>query len=150
MKIPIHLIFIIVSLLSLSCEKDEECQVKVLEVKQLDSYYADCIDPRYSLKIDLSDNHTIIRSQQEFESKVSGSCNPVIDFSSYDLVIGKKRLTSGNDFINYRLVKDCSNKAKLTVTFHQNVTLEAPDLTYHALIPKLGDEETVNVEVVVN
>ena len=52
---------------------------------------------------------------------------------------------------NYELVEDCETTAKtLTVTFNQNLTTEAPNLTYHRLIPKLMIGEELNVELIVN
>jgi hypothetical protein len=131
----------------MSCDKKNECISTELIVKSLETEYG-CADTRYGLQIDLSETYTIIRTQQDFENKVSGNCIPKIDFSSYDLVIGKKGLTSGNASIDYNLTKDCKNILKLQVTFNQSVTQNAPIVTYHALIPKLGDEETVTVEFV--
>ena len=93
----------------------------------------------------------IIRNQSDFSEFVTGSCQPDIDYSTYDLVIGKKGLTTGNNSISYELVKNCeTGNEKLTVTFNQNVTAEAPNLTYHALIPKLENQQILNVEIVVN
>lgn len=131
----------------ISCDKKNECKSTELIVKSLETEYG-CPDTRYGLQIDLSENYTIIRTQQDFENKVSSNCIPKIDFSSYDLVIGKKGLNRGNASIDYNLKRDCTNILKLQVTFNQSLTLNAPIVTYHALIPKLGDKETVTVEFV--
>jgi hypothetical protein len=150
MKKNIVLILIIYLLVGLnSCDKSEDCKTSDLVVKNIESEYG-CPDTRYGLQIAISNDFFIIRSQQDFENKVTGSCSPKINFSSYDLVIGKKGLSSGNSSINYKLTKDCSNILKLLVTFNQSETMNAPNITYHALIPKLGDEETVKVEFVYN
>ena len=133
----------------ISCDKNDDCDSTDLIVTSLESEYG-CDDTRYDLEIDLSNNYTIIHSQQEFENKVTSNCIPDIDFSSFDLVIGKKGLSSGNSSIDYKLTKDCSNQITLLVTFNQGETMNAPNITYHALIPKLGDEETVNVEFAYN
>jgi hypothetical protein len=57
-------------------------------------------------------------------------------------------LTSGNTSIEYELRDDCKEAVKvLKVTFNQNIATVAPNLTYHALIPKLGDDETIRVDI---
>lgn len=43
----------------------------------------------------------IIRNQFNCTEFVSGICQPNIDFSVYDLVIGKKGLVNGNSSIDY-------------------------------------------------
>jgi hypothetical protein len=78
---------------------------------------------------------------------VPGDCIPEISFSSYDLVTGKIGLGSGNASIDYRLIKKCTDVSKLQVIFNQNLTMNAPNITYHALVSKSGDEETVYVEL---
>ena len=148
-KIMIKSLFLIFLIGFISCNKNDDCNSTDLVVTSLESEYG-CNDTRYDLEIDLSNNYAIIHSQQDFENKVTGNCIPEIDFSSFDLVIGKKGLSSGNSSIDYKLTRDCSNQITLIVTFNQSETMNAPNITYHALIPKLGDEETVNVEFVYN
>ena len=65
---------------------------------------------------------------------------------------GFKNLALSNiDSIEYELVEDCETENQnLIVTFNQNETTEAPNLTYHALIPKLGDKQELNVEIVID
>lgn len=95
-----------------------------------------------------SDEFLIIRNQTGFESHVSGNCHPDIDFSSYDLVIGKKQLTTGNNSIEYQLTENCeTHHYTLGVTFHQNESTVAPNLTFHRLIPKFSEEEELSVEI---
>lgn len=132
-----------------SCDKEADCQEQQsLPVTSLEQEYG-CADTRYGLAIDLSDNFTIIRTQAGFENLVtSNGCNPSIDFSKYDLLIGKKRLPNGNVSIDYSLTRVCpSNKLRLKATFNQDVSMIVPNITYHALIPKLKGRETVDVEI---
>lgn len=136
---------VLILLFCCSSNNPETCDDTVIEIKSLESEYG-CENTKYQMDIALVNNYEIIRSQMSFDSLVSGSCKPQIDFITYDLVIGKKRLTSGNTSITYELVRDCKTKMlRLTVTFNQNITTVAPNLTYHALIPKLKDDETVEV-----
>ena len=102
------------------------------------------------MDIDLSDNFMIIRNQLDFTEFVTGSCHPSIDFSTYDLVIGKKGLTSGNESIEYELIENCeTGNLNLKVTFFQNITTVAPNLTYHALTLKIGSEQELNTEIII-
>ena len=103
------------------------------------------------MEIDLSNDFTIIRTQNIFNDLVSGSCHPEIDFGIYDLIIGKKGLVSGNSSIDYELTENCeTHNQNLKVTFNQNATMIAPNLTYHALIPKLENRQTVSVDIEIN
>ncbi len=57
-------------------------------------------------------------------------------------------MSSGNDRINYNYYFDCQhNGLTLEVVFVQNITTVAPNITYHALVLKLGDEENVAVTI---
>ncbi|MCD2259556.1 hypothetical protein [Psychroserpens luteolus] len=141
----IVLSFVLVS----ACSSDDECSPVILEITSLEAEYS-CINTPYQMDIDLSEEFVIIRSQFVFDNLVTGSCMPQIDFVAYDLLIGKKALTSGIDNIDYDgLVKNCENgQFSLTVTFVQNATTEAPNLTYHVLVPKLDANDIINVSIV--
>ncbi|MEM5565191.1 hypothetical protein WNY78_08745 [Psychroserpens sp. AS72] len=132
-----------------SCSNDDECTPVTLGITSLEVAYG-CINTPYQMDIDLSDDFTIIRSQTVFNDLVTGDCTPEIDFEAYDLIIGKKGLTNGFDTINYDgLVKNCDNgQLYLTVSFVLNATDIAPNVTYHALVPKLAENEIVNVSIV--
>ena len=46
-------------------------------------------------------------------------------------------------------MKNCNNgQLSLTITFTLNATTEAPNVTYHTLVPKLGENEIINVSIV--
>ena len=150
-KIRILLLsFIFIGILSCSKDDDNNCSDLIIETTSLENEYG-CSNTKYQIEIELSDNYMIIKNQLEFSEFVTGSCQPEIDFSTYDLVIGKKGLSSGNSSISYELIENCENgNQTLTVTFNQNETTEAPNLTYHALIPKLENEQELNVQIIVN
>tara|TARA_Y100000385_G_C12893614_1_gene551086 strand:- start:4 stop:456 length:453 start_codon:yes stop_codon:yes gene_type:complete len=145
---------LIISILFLgiiSCNNDDDdCTDMIVNTTSLEIEYG-CINTKYQMDINLSENHMIIRNQLDFAEFVSGSCQPTIDFSVYDLVIGKKGLANGNSSIDYELIEDCeTGDQNLIVAFNQNDTTEAPNLTYHALIPKLGNEQELNLEIIIN
>ena len=136
----------LVAFVFFSCNNDDRCENSIIKTESLENLYG-CTDTRYSLDIKLSENYTIIRNQQAFLDLTTGTCRPDIDFKSYDLIIGKKGLGSGNSSIEYKLVEDCKKTTKkLTVIFKQNISAVAPNITYHILIPKLQETETVSVD----
>ena len=124
------------------------CEDSLLDVLSLENEYG-CVNTKYQMEIDLRENFTIIRSKAKFEQMVSGSCDVMIDFTKYDLLVGKKGFTNGNSRIEYTLLKRCDYKnLELTVTFFQNITTVAPNLTYHGLIEKLDPEEEIEIVIV--
>ncbi|UOQ55529.1 hypothetical protein [Hymenobacter cellulosivorans] len=125
----------------------EPCTSTPVAVKSLESEYG-CRDTKRQLDINLNQTYTVIRNQADFDRLVTGDCHPLIDFSAYDLIIGKKGLSSGTSGITYTYQRDCAtNRPSLHVAFGRSITTEAPNLTYHALVPKLAAEEQVTVEV---
>ena len=148
-KLNLLIVLTIVFLASCS-SSDDDCTDTIIDTTSLENEYG-CTNTKYQMEIELSDNHMIIKNQLDFATFVSGTCLPTIDFSIYDLVIGKKELSNGNSSIFYELIENCiTGNENLSVTFNQNETTEAPNLTYHALIPKLGDEQELNIEIIIN
>lgn len=145
------ILFLALTLMFFSCKKDDDgCTDTVVNTTSLEAEYG-CTNTQYQMDIDLSETHTIIKNQQDFDVLVTGSCQPTIDFATYDLVIGKKQFTSGDVLIAYKLIESCeTGNETLTVSFTTGVLTVAPNITYHALIPKLKDGQELNVEIVVN
>ncbi|MDX1830531.1 MAG: hypothetical protein R3342_13405 [Lutibacter sp.] len=150
MKTKQHfLVIFIITLTFNSCNKENNCQNEILPTFSLENKY-NCSNTASQMDIQLSNDYVIIRNQSKFDNLVTGSCIPVIDFNSYDLIIGKQGLNNGLVSIDYVLTRDCvTKKLELLVTFNTDLTNVAPNVTYHALIPKLGIEETVNVETLI-
>ena len=140
---------LIILLSSINACNNNDCTDTILNITSLESEYG-CINTKYQMDIDLFDNHMIIRNQLDFTEFVIGTCQPIIDFTIYDLVIGKKGLTSGNNSIEYELIEDCkTGNINLIVIFNQNISTVAPNLTYHALIPKIGNQQQLSTEIIV-
>jgi len=136
---------ILLSLL-ISCKKND-CDEKILTAKHLESEYG-CVNTKYSLVVDLQNNGKIIRSEEAYDTEVSGPCHPDIDFSKYDLVIGKQSSGNENDTILYDYRTACpDNEPTLTVEIIQSDVTRPDNVVYHAIIPKLGDEETLHIIV---
>jgi hypothetical protein len=141
---------VILSFFFISQSCDKECKDKIVPVTNLENEYG-CTDTQYQIQLSLHDVFIIIRNQEDFELQATGACQPEIDFSIYDLVIGKKGLTSGYNSIEYELKEKCeSGDLELKVTFIQNSTMIAPVVVFNALVPKLGNEQLLNVNIIAN
>lgn len=126
-----------------SCTNNENCEDILLS----DEHLA-CENSKYSINIDLSNNYAYIRSEEEYNFLVTGTCHPEIDFSIYDLIIGKQASGNENDTIYYDLRRTCpENRLTLNIEIVQSDLTRPDNVTYHALIPKLGDEETILVNI---
>ena len=113
---------------------ENDCVALLAPLHSLEEQYG-CSNTAREMQIDLQDDFTLIHSQEEFEFLVTGTCQPQIDFDSYTLLIGKKGLISGNDSIEYAQDYNCNTgHLTITVTFYQNLTDEAPNLTWHVLL----------------
>lgn len=139
------------SVFTIACKKTAEvtletpCQEGGVSLGSLESQYG-CNNTKYGLHLNGTDSVKIIRSQQEFEANVTGNCLPAIDFNMFNLIIGKKQLTSDNNTIEYSAVRECDPRTiKLEVYITNNIGLAAPVVTWHSLLPKLADDETVDV-----
>jgi hypothetical protein len=129
-----------------SCNKND-CKEELKPLKHFESE-SGCENTKHTLAIALHNNCTIIRSKNSYDSQVTGTCHPDIDFSIYDLVIGKQSSGNRNDTIMYDLRKTCpKGELTLTVDIIQSAITLPDSVVYHALIPKLGDEETLNVNI---
>ena len=145
MKYSLISTIILISILT-SCKKND-CTEKILPVKHLESDYG-CENTKHSLVVDLQNNGKIIRSKEAYDSEISGPCHPDIDFSKYDLVIGKQSSGNWNDTIFYDYRAICpNNEPTLTVDIIQSLLTIPDNVVYHAIIPKLGDEETLHIIV---
>lgn len=130
----------------LSCTK-EACEDKQLPVFSMEDEYG-CENTKYQMNIVLFEQFTILRNQSEFDLLVSGSCDVQVDFTKFDLVIGKRGLTNGNTRIEYELWDRCDmENLQLGITFYQNITTEAPNLTYHALVEKLETDAEIDITI---
>jgi hypothetical protein len=141
------LIFTIILLSIFTSCKKNDCNEKILIVEHLESDYG-CENTKHSLVVDLQNNGKIIRSKEAYDAEVTGPCHPDIDFSKYDLVIGKQSSGNENDTILYDYRSACPDKEPtLTVDIIQSAATRPDNVVYHAIISKLGDEETLHIIV---
>ena len=132
----------------LGCEKENVCKSTDLEISSLETEYG-CENTTESLEVDLDDTYTIIHTQEDFERQVSGTCIPNVDFDRFDLIIGKKQVQSGVEVVEYEFERTCAGKLRLVVEIERNLATVISDVTYHVLVDKIAEGETVDVEVAV-
>jgi hypothetical protein len=153
-----HFLFItvLIAITTVTACSDEEpakpqiggCYTKISSVvNNLETIYG-CKNTNNSLKYNSSDEYKIIRTQQEFIDLTEGDCQPQIDFQKYDLLIGKKKLTSGTHSIQYNMYYSCDRETPvLNITFIQNVLTVISEPTYNALIPKMDNPTNLKVNL---
>lgn len=125
---------------------ETDCEALLAPLTDLEQQYG-CSDTKVLMDIDLQDDWMLIDNQAEYDNLVSGTCQPEINFDYFTLLIGKKNLISGNDRIEYDQTYHCNNGIlTITFTFIQNETDEAPNLTYHVLIPGKPYKSGLRVE----
>jgi hypothetical protein len=145
MKLQLLATVLFVSILC-SCDK---CRETTIATKHFETEFG-CEDTRHTLAIDLNNECTLISSDGDYDSKVSGTCHPEVDFSLYDLVIGKQAIPNEVDTIYYQYGIKCpENELTLSVDIIQSGTAGPDNVVYHALIPKLGDEQPLSVSLTV-
>lgn len=127
----------------IACDPKDECQDVKLPVSHLE-----CENVRYSPQVDINNNYVIIRSSEIYDTQVKGDCHPVIDFTRFDLLIGRQASGNEVDTILYDLRRTCPDETlTLSVDIVQSGATRPDNVVYHALIPKLGDEETIRVKI---
>ena len=142
----------IISFVLISCSSNDDagCFVSDVDFTNMEAAYS-CENTKNLVDINLQETFTLIKSQAAYDAQITGSCMPQIDFDVYTLIIGKKGLANGNTTISYDYSNDCATDTNiLTVTFNQNATTEAPNLTYHILSPKIAESTTVEVIININ
>ncbi len=142
-------IFLCVACLSSCTNKSDEetgCVMPDLRPLSLDSLNT-CKTP-IVIDVNLPENeYTIIQTQERFNELVTPSqCFTPIDFSKYELVIGKKQLSSNLADLGYELAQSCESNL-LNITLKKGRLTIAPIVVYHLLIPKSNIPPTVKVEV---
>jgi hypothetical protein len=142
-----YLIIIPVLLICMSSCNKNDCKEELRSAKHFESEFG-CVNTKYDLSIDLINSVAVIRNKDDYDTRVSGTCHPEIDFTAYDLVIGKQTTTYRNDTILYDFRIACpEDQLSLSVDIIQSDVNVADAVVFHALIPKLGDEEPLYINV---
>jgi len=131
----------------LSCIKKDECLVEQMIPYHFESDFG-CDNTMRSLKIDLTNNCALIRTIEDYNNKVSGACHPEINFSWFDLIIGRQSSDYLIDTILYDLKWSCpDNEYILTVDMVKSATVLQDTVVFHAIIPKIADWEGLKINI---
>lgn len=141
-------LILIITIFMGSCAEDD-CQSGSIDIKELDEF--GCLNAQLTMMVDSPNEFDLIRSQDEYNQLVSGTCEPQINWQEYDLIAGRISFDKTVDSVSKRLTKDCFNN-QLTLRIEFNLSdMEIPTaINFHALIPKLSNEETIFVEFIIN
>ena len=127
----------------------EDCNSTTEAVSCLDDF--GCQNAAFQLSVESQQEFELIRSQEDFDNMVFGNCDVQVDWEEFDLVIGTIGLQSGLASIQKSLRKDCdTNQILLDITIITNSTALAPSITWQAVIPKLADDESLFVEILID
>ena len=144
------IILLLISLSLTSCSDDSnsstECVPSKYDALPLGLHPFYCSRPG-ELDIDLYNDFTIIKSQEEFNTRVIG-WNCIVAFYQRDLIIGKIALQKRVEEVSYELLKDCNKNFHLTVTLTLINHITPEEYVYAAVINKLQPGETVTVETI--
>jgi hypothetical protein len=134
-------------ILILSCKKKDTCKEELMATKQFETEFG-CADTRHTINIDLTNDLVLIQSKDVYDATVTGPCHPEIDFTAYDLVIGKQSVSNLNDTIIYDLRNVCPDNAlTLTIDIIQGSATQPDNVTYHTIIPKVADGKTIYINL---
>jgi hypothetical protein len=146
MKYSVAVLILMISIFS--CKKND-CKEELKSTKHFESEFG-CVNTKHDLLVDVTNNVIVIRTKEDYDSKISGTCHPDIDFALYDLVIGKQATGYQNDTILYDYRIACpEDQLTLTVNIVQSAVNVADEVVFHAMIPKLGDEEPLYISVII-
>lgn len=139
------LFIVICFLIYTSCSEDNH-EFKCIE-GQIEIAHLDC-DSGYLFMDLIYEDFTIIRSNSSYDSIMLGTCHQAIDFSKFDLIAGWVHSPSMIDTIIYELVGICpENRLVLTVEVFLNGAAMPDGRVWNAVIPKLSEQESLNVIV---
>lgn len=133
-------------LLQLSCSSDSECSSGEKEIFDLEDL--GCTNTAFNMSVATLSEFELVRNQDDFDTHIDIKCTPVIDWTNYDLIAGMVGLSNGLARIDKKLNMNCStNRLILTVDITTTNSLNAPMVSYNAIIPKLADDQDVFVEI---
>ena len=143
-------IILLVSVASMVCAcHKNNCNERSVPIRHFDTDYG-CQNSKRTLAVNLTNNCILIRSQAFYDTQVTGTCHPSIDFTRYDLLIGKQSSANRNDTILYDYKRTCPNEVlTLNVDIVQSAVTQPDNVVYNAIIPKLTDKDSLRIMVTI-
>ncbi len=141
------LISIISIVIVVSCGNNDACEGGTLDVITMEEL--GCVNSTYLTRVRSGKEFELITSQEAYDDLISTSCNPSIDWESYDMIAGMILLSKGLIKIEEGARYDCENNVlEITINVYLNDTTVATPVSFAFLIPKLSSEEVPFVKIV--
>lgn len=123
------------------------CGIDTLKAQNTEQVYG-CTNTAYQMQVAIRDSFLLITNVADYQQLVKGSCTPAIDFDKYSLLIGKRQLQQGLQAISYQLYYHCpENYYEVQVKLQQHMGMQAPNVTWHLLLPKAASAQAVQVKL---
>lgn len=90
----------------------------------------------------------LLKSKQEFEKCVTIDCNPNIDFSNYNVLVGRKPFTTGASIYDEK-VETNGSELVYTITILRDETTVPLGVKYYVIIKKPSKAINIRVEHII-
>lgn len=130
-----NILFLSGALFISSCAK-ESCTEIPINYRVLSNH---CIQQDIAKEsIDSESQYVIINSQEEFDLIKTSSCEEIIDFNRFSLIVGYENLTNGVANTEYDVSQGCTTDQvlKINIIITLNDAQVAPTVTYGIIVPK--------------
>lgn len=128
-----------------SCTSDDSCNSGEVSIQDLQDF--GCNNTAFSMTVATLNDFELIRTQEDYDRHISAKCTPLIDWTGSDMIAGMIQLNQGLSSIDKVLVMNCAqNTLTLSITIMTSATLDAPNVSFNAIIPKIKDEQNLFVD----
>lgn len=128
-----------------SCTSDGSCSSGEVSIQDLQDF--GCNNTAFSMTVATLNDFELIRTQEDYDRQISAQCTPSIDWTEHDMIAGMIQLNQGLSSIDKVLVMNCAqNTLTLSITVTKSASLDAPNVSFNAIIPKIKDEQNLFVD----
>ncbi|MEM6298676.1 MAG: hypothetical protein AAF740_08325, partial [Bacteroidota bacterium] len=141
-------IFLFLVILLFSCQQSQQDDEELLPDEPFEAFITTsleleygCTNTLYDMDVDIfTGNPQHIRSKEQFDLLVTGTCLPEIDFDNYDLVIGKRQFAFEVDTVSHYPLKTSDGTVIIVFEVRKGQDLlQEKTIVYHALITKIRE-----------
>jgi hypothetical protein len=151
MKKIITLFVISISIIALfeKCERDDDC-TEVITVPHL---YLEDFGGTADCGLDFSkaapDSDYLIKYEEYYQELIDCK-DSIIDFTKYVLLAGSKQFDTTVVKTSQAAIRNCKDHTfRYRIAFEVTDTVETRFHQYHAIVPKIPEDYTVEIEIVV-